>query len=112
MVIYVNIGVQEKRYKVVVTVKDIKGQCSFGYKLGDKIEFHQHPDYDHVPKIVGKVCPEAHANLYRNAFCMLYGGRVPWAKNDRTIAQTVCPDPFNLTTFELKQVPIKAKNKK
>lgn len=102
----------EKNYKVVVTVKEIKGHCNFGYKVGDTIEFRQHPDYNRVPAIIGKVCPEAHANLYRNAFCMLYGGRVPWAQNDRTITYTVCPDPFNLTTFELRQVPMKSRSKK
>ena len=96
----------EKVYKVVVTVKDIKGECKFGYKVGDKIEIEQNPEgYNFVPIIKGRICPEAFENIYRNAFCMLFGGKIPWSLDDeRTIAQTVCPDPRNLVTFELRQI--------
>ena len=104
----------EKKYKVIATVKDIKGQCRFGYKVGDIIEYQLNPKgYDCVPKIVGEVCPEAFDSLYRNAFCMLFGGKIPWAKDkERTITQTVCPDPFNPVIFELRQVEQETKRKK
>jgi uncharacterized repeat protein (TIGR04076 family) len=107
-------NIPEKKYKVIASIKDIKGQCRFGYKVGDVIEYQQNPQgYNYVPEIVGKVCPEAFDSLYRNAFCMLFGGKIPWAKDkERTITQTACPDPFNLVTFELRQVEQKGKSKK
>ena len=98
----------EKKYRVVIDIIDVRGKCRFGYKVGDKIVVEQNPQgYSYVPKLSGEICPEAFANVYRNAFCMLYGGKIPWALNkERTIARTICSDPVNVVTFELKQTEI------
>jgi uncharacterized repeat protein (TIGR04076 family) len=98
----------ERKYKVVIDVVDVKGKCRFGYKVGDEIVVEQNPEgYSYVPKINGAICPEAFANVYRNAFCMLYGGKIPWALDkERSIARTICSDPVNVVTFELRQKEI------
>jgi uncharacterized repeat protein (TIGR04076 family) len=84
-------------YKIIVTVKDMKGKCK-AHKVGDTIE------------IVGAVmsapiCPVALMSFYHNIHAMKYGAVLPWAKDKDKIIQ-VCPDDKKQVTFEIRRVKI------
>lgn len=81
---------------VEVTVKDQRGKCAFGHKVGDKIVFDGR-------SIKGEICYSALLVLLPEVYAMLYGATFPWAK-EGNIVYTACPDPDNPVTFEVRRV--------
>jgi uncharacterized repeat protein (TIGR04076 family) len=57
-------------FAVEATVKKIKGKCSVGYEVGDKIIF----DGLHIK---GKVCPSALATIVPTIYAFMWGSRIP-----------------------------------
>ena len=80
-------------YKVVITVKDVKGYCSAGHKVGDVMEV----EGLHITK--GRICSSAMVAIYPRIFAMRFGAKIPWAKNGKILAG--CPDPENTVIFEI-----------
>ncbi len=86
-------------YKIVATVKDVKGECAAGHKVGDVIELVR---FD----VKGFICPSAFAAIYPTIFAMKFGAEFPWEEDsDKTLV--CCPDPRNLVIFEVRRVKIK-----
>jgi len=82
-------------YTVTVTVKEIKGTCDVGHKVGDKIVF------DGL-KVHGKMCFSALATLMPTIYAFAWGSEFPWTeKSDVTTAP--CPDEMNQVVFELRR---------
>lgn len=84
-------------YKVVATVKEIKGggQCSYGHRVGDRFEFTQFTP--------AGLCQFAYDALRSAVAALLYGGNFPWAP-DSEVTEWACPDPYNQVVFELRRV--------
>jgi uncharacterized repeat protein (TIGR04076 family) len=82
-------------YDIEVTVKNVKGKCSFGYKAGDKIHFDG-------KTIKGATCYSALMTILPKVYAMRYGAEFPWAKNKDVIINA-CPDPENPVLFEIKR---------
>lgn len=82
--------------KIAVTVKDVKGNCVAGHKVGDAFEVSG-------TELKGYVCPAALNSFWAQIYAMKYGVVFPWAEPDGS-ALVCCPDPKNLVTFELRRV--------
>jgi uncharacterized repeat protein (TIGR04076 family) len=81
---------------IEVTVKSIKGKCSFGHKVGDRIVFDG-------KSIRGDIGYSALLVLLPKIFAMRYGAEFPWAKDKNAIVNA-CPDPENPVVFEIRRV--------
>jgi len=88
-------------YKVIVTVKAVKGKCEAGFKVGDSIEFIG----DNVMK--GKIkCIYGLNAIWPLLHTVAYGGKIPASSPlcvDKETWVGCCPDPNNLVVFELKR---------
>ena len=99
-----NIPVKGKQmeYKVLVTVKEVRGNCVFPHRTGDTIEFTG-------PWMKGKICLTAFTAIYPFIHALRFGAEFPWGgggkglkvPKDRIIAS--CSDPFNTVVFELRK---------
>jgi len=82
-------------FTVEVTVKEIKGKCSMGHKIGDKVIF----DGLHVK---GKICCSALASIFPTVYAFMWGADFPWDRV-RDITTAPCLDEKNQVVFELKR---------
>jgi len=82
-------------YSVTVTVKEIKGKCEVGHKVGDKTIFDGY-------EVKGKMCFSAMLHLLPIIHAFAWGAEFPWDKNE-DITYYSCPDPENCVTFEIKR---------
>ena len=83
-------------FNIEVTVKDVKGKCAFGYKVGDKIIFDG-------KKINGNVCFSALMTMLPKVYAMRYCAEFPWSKN-KDLIHNACPDPENPVVFGIKRI--------
>jgi len=83
-------------HDVEVRVKSIRGTCSFGHKVGDRIYFDG-------KTIKGDICYTALMVLLPKVFSMRYGVEFPWAE-DKDIISNACPDPENPVVFEIRRI--------
>jgi uncharacterized repeat protein (TIGR04076 family) len=84
-------------YKVIVTIKDIKGTCAAN-KVGDTIEAEG-------DVIKGHLCPMALHAIYPYIFAMQYGADFPWLENKDEI-DAYCPDPAGLALLNIKRIKL------
>ena len=82
-------------FAVEATVKKIKGKCSHGYKVGDKIIF----DGLHIK---GRVCPSALATIVPTIYAFMWRAEFPWDE-DRDVTDVPCVDSKNQVVFELRR---------
>ncbi len=80
-------------YKIVVRVKEVKGHCAFGHRVGDEIVFDGET-------VQGRVCLSALYSFLPKVFAMAYGAQFPWLK-DPNVATHACPDASNPVVFEV-----------
>ncbi len=85
-------------YDVQIEVLEIrgKGECSFGYKIGDKTGIGQ-----------PNLCPWAGHSLMPFATALRFGGEAPWKEKDKDILEIACPDADNPVIFRLTRTPKK-----
>ena len=86
----------KKVYKVAAKVVSIKGNCRAGHKVGDEF-------------ILGRECPAgicgwAYCALHARMTVLAYGGIFPWRDAPDYSTLVACPDPVNLTIFELRRL--------
>nr|MDO8099132.1 TIGR04076 family protein [Candidatus Njordarchaeota archaeon] len=89
------IPIADYGFTVEATVKEIRGKCSLGYKVGDRIVF----DGIHIR---GKVCPSALATIVPTIYAFMWGAEFPW-NEDRDVTTVPCVDEKNQVVFELKR---------
>ncbi len=89
-------------HKLVITVKEVRGNCEAGFKVGDRIVFIG----DNVIK--GEVkCLYGINAIWALLHTLGYGGKIPESsplynrRNDTYLG--CCPDPTNLVVFEIKR---------
>ena len=81
---------------VEVTVKNQKGKCAFGHKVGDKIVFDG-------KTVKGNICYSALMVLLPKVYALRYGAVFPWAE-DRDVICNACPDAENPVVFDIRRV--------
>lgn len=84
-------------YKVVVKVKEIRGNCPVS-RVGDLLEVTP------GPKMTGKICPTALNAIYPYMFAMRFGAKIPWAAEDKNKVAVICPDPEGLVVYEIERI--------
>ena len=87
--------------RVVVTVREIKGKCDAGFRVGDKVELIG----DNVVKGPLK-CLYAFNAIWPLLGTIAYGGKIPKSSplyEDKDTFVGCCPDPKNLVVFEMKR---------
>jgi uncharacterized repeat protein (TIGR04076 family) len=78
-------------YRVVGTVTAVKGKCSWGHKVGDKIELSGHNN--------GGLCGVFYHDIYPYIVTLETGGSFPTENPD--VMTLECMDRLNAVTLEL-----------
>ena len=81
-------------FKVVGTIKSVKGRCTVGHKPGDKLELSLH-------KTSG-LCGAFYHDIFPYILVLQFGGEYPWGKDKDTI-ELECFDRYNSVKIELKR---------
>ncbi len=84
-------------YKIIARVKEVKGHCSFGYKVGDEVVFDGET-------VQGRVCISALYSFLPKVYAMSYGAQFPWLTNNPDVSTHACPDAYNPVVFEIIRV--------
>lgn len=83
-------------YRVVGTIKDIKGTCSAGHKVGDQIELSAHD--------TGGLCGFLYHDIFPYVLMLQFGGSFPPDWGDQDVVTLDCMDKYNLLTIELRRI--------
>ncbi len=82
-------------YKLIGTVKSVKGHCGAGHKVGDKLELSIHSS--------GGLCGVFYHDIYPMITMLQFGGTFPWG-NDPDRMEWECADRKNAVTLELQRL--------
>ncbi len=84
-------------YRVVGTIKAVKGSCSAGHKVGDKLELSGHN--------TAGLCGFFYHDIYPYLIMLQFGGSFPaeWG-GDQDVVELDCMDKWNLVTIELRRL--------
>lgn len=83
-------------YRVVGTIKAVKGFCSAGHKVGDQIELSGHSS--------GGLCGFFYHDLFPYIIMLQFGGGFPAEWGDPDVIEMDCMDKWNLVTIELRRI--------
>lgn len=81
-------------YRVIGTIKSVKGSCSWGHKPGDKLELSGHN--------TGGLCGFFYHDIFPAITMLQFGGQYPWGDPDRV--EVECMDRHNAVTIELQRI--------
>jgi len=83
-------------YRVVGTIKAVKGTCSAGHKVGDKLELSGHN--------TAGLCGFFYHDIYPYIIMLQFGGSFPAEWGDQDVVELDCMDKWNLVTLELRRI--------
>jgi uncharacterized repeat protein (TIGR04076 family) len=83
-------------YRVVGTIKSIKGTCGAGHKLGDQIELSAHSS--------GGLCGFFYHDIFPYVLMLQFGGSFPPEWGEQDVIELDCMDKYNLVTIELRRI--------
>lgn len=83
-------------YRVVGTIKAVKGSCNAGHKAGDQVDLSVHN--------TGGLCGSFYHSIFPYVIMLQMGGGFPaeWGNPDVLVAD--CIDKMNAVTIELKRI--------
>jgi uncharacterized repeat protein (TIGR04076 family) len=81
-------------YRVVGTIKEIKGSCGWGHKVGEKLELSMHD--------TAGMCGLFYHDIFPWIVALQTGGEYPWG--DREAVTLECMDRENAVKIELRRV--------
>jgi len=87
---------QQVGYRVVGTIKAVKGTCSAGHKVGDKLELSGHN--------TAGLCGFFYHDIYPYIIMLQFGGSFPAEWGDQDVVELDCMDKWNLVTLELRRI--------
>ncbi|MFW9820343.1 MAG: TIGR04076 family protein [Candidatus Thorarchaeota archaeon] len=82
-------------FQIVGTIKEIKGKCNAGHKVGDRFEL------DGLDS--GGLCGFFYHDIFPYLITLQFGGSFPWNEN-QDIAEYECPDRTNAVKIELRRI--------
>ncbi len=82
-------------YKVTGTVTAVKGKCSWGHKVGDKIELGAHE--------TGGLCGFLYHDIFPYVVMLQFGGGFPKEWGDPDVVTLECMDRANAVEIELRR---------
>ena len=80
-------------YKITATISGVKGTCSAGHQVGDRLAVSCHDS--------GGLCGFFYNTIFPDLQTFQFGGRMPWWDADSIEVQ--CPDLANLVTLKLER---------
>ena len=80
-------------HRIVGTIKEVKGVCSAGHKVGDRFELSGYTS--------GGLCGFFYHDIFPTLTLLQFGGQYPWGDPDRV--EVECPDRANVVTIELQR---------
>lgn len=81
-------------YRVVGTIKSIKGTCGAGHKVGDTFELSMHE--------TAGLCGLFYHDIFPWILALQIGGENPWGEKD--VVELECMDRFNAVRLELRRM--------
>lgn len=89
---------EEKRvgHRVVGTIKEVKGVCSAGHKVGDKIELSGYSS--------GELCGFFYHEIFPYIIMLQFGGGFPAEYGDPDVVEMECVDRVNPVKIELRRI--------
>lgn len=84
-------------YRIVGTIKDVKGSCNHGHNIGDTMEINTHD--------TGGLCGFFYHAIFPSLMMLQFGGNFPatWVE-DSDIMEIECPDRTNAVKIELRRI--------
>ncbi len=84
-------------YRIVGTIKDVKGYCNAGHKKGDKLELSGHN--------TGGLCGFFYHDIFPYIMMLQFGGSFPekWVE-DPEVVELECMDRTNAVKIELRRI--------
>ncbi len=83
--------------RVVGTVKDVKGTCSWGHTVGDTFELSGHD--------TAGLCGFFYHDIFPYIIMLQFGGGFPEDWGGRDSVEVECTDRANAVKIELRRVP-------
>jgi uncharacterized repeat protein (TIGR04076 family) len=83
-------------YKLLGTIKAVKGTCSAGHKVGDQLELSGHSS--------GGLCGFFYHAIFPYVVMLQFGGGFPPEWGDPDVVELDCMDKWNLVTMELRRI--------
>jgi uncharacterized repeat protein (TIGR04076 family) len=82
-------------FKIIGTIKDVKGHCTARHKIGDEFELSGHS--------ANGLCGFFYHDVFPTIITLQFGGTFPWS-SDPDIIEVECPDRMNVVKMELKRI--------
>ncbi len=82
-------------FRIVGTIKEIKGNCNAGHKVGDKFEL------DGINS--GGLCGFFYHDIFPYLLTLQFGGSFPWSE-DPDVGEYECPDRKNVVKIKLRKI--------
>ena len=83
-------------YKIIGTIKKIKGACYAGHKAGDQMEVSGHN--------TGGLCGFLYHDVFPYVMMLQFGGGFPPEWGDGDVVELDCMDKANAVTIELRRI--------
>ena len=83
-------------YRVIGTIKAVKGSCSAGHKAGDQLELSGHN--------AGGLCGFFYHDVFPYLVMLQFGGGFPAEWGDPDVIELECMDKANAVTIELRRI--------
>ena len=85
-------------YRIIGTIKSVKGTCSAGHNVGDQIEIS---GYGSTPQL----CGFFYHDIFPYIIMLQFGGSFPSEfEGDPDVVELTCLDKVNAVTIELKRI--------
>lgn len=82
-------------YRIVGTIKGVRGSCHAGHKVGDQIELDGHS--------AGGLCGFLYHDAFPYIIMLQFGGGFPTEWGDPDVVELDCLDRANAVTLELRR---------
>jgi uncharacterized repeat protein (TIGR04076 family) len=83
-------------YRVIGTIKSVKGFCNAGHKAGDQIELSGHS--------AGGLCGFFYHDVFPYVIMLQFGGGFPAEWGNPDVINLECMDKANAVSMELKRI--------
>jgi uncharacterized repeat protein (TIGR04076 family) len=84
-------------HRVIGTIKEVKGHCNAGHKVGEKIELSGHN--------TGGLCGFFYHDAFPYIIMLQFGGGFPVSWGGPDVVELECMDRKNAVKMELKKIP-------
>ena len=83
-------------YRVLGTIKNVKGTCNAGHKSGDQMELSGYSS--------GGLCGFFYHDIFPYIIMLQFGGSFPADWGDTDVVEMDCMDKWNAVTIELRRI--------